>query len=724
MGHSCDKFGLTEIHSSSGRHVSNTTRETGSRPIRTHQPTALHGVPSLINPLFPPIEPQTVPSALPLSHNTPDTERWRSARDMFVQYDISRPSGWLSDISLSGDGNASPRRYCRYCHVCSTPTWAPAHCSSCGHRLCERCACEEPGGIPQVHANFSHHPSPTIARDRAQRISVSRPDLESIRRYHQEVITSLPTLASPNQGRKDKQHSRSFNLRTDSSWRNANEEHGEDTAFSQVSAPAIRDHLHISGQPSKQMQSRLTRPIKENPFLLNDRKDKGQETDKEMNRTACGDPMCRATHTGHFPFRHSTSCSKRGSEQSRRGLDLSSASDKTLQTRATRESNSDTNLPPAQVDDEIHRHHSAGFHSYHHIAEHLSSAVGHNAYDLLKERNVKRIQTTPSKTSIKSSPHLEPLTKARPITQVDPFQWTQDIVLPGHPGRPGSSRQQNRPATKALDRLSHENSNRKTTHAARDTDSIETTLRSNQTEVRDDSTLSWRDNDPPKLRLASTPPWLRNPSKEAADATAPLHHISTKNHKLHEHDHGYLSNVIVDGERGHTTNSSTIPAHEPNMRTKSNPSRNSSGPNRESSQATSLPTTLHMMQHQGIQSRPNLRHDHLRSSSKYEAKHQEEHHLPSKRMRDSSSLALEVFESLHATPEIQITPAFTKRNQLATPISVSAQRKIFEPSEDHTDTASSAKKTSHIRTTHSQQAQHEVASSAGQSGQSRSLIER
>lgn len=646
-----------------------------------------------------------------------------------MQHDISRPSGWLSDISLSGDGNASPRRYCRYCHVCSTPTWAPAHCSSCGHRLCERCACEMPGGSPQAHANFSHRPSPTIARDRAQHTSASRPNLDSIRRHYQEVMTSLPPLASPNRGRKNKQHNRSFNPRSDSSWRNTNEEHRRETTFSEVSTPVIKNHSHMSGQPSGQMQNRSTRRIQENPFLLNDKKDNGQETDKDvsshvMNRIECGDPMCRATHTGHYPFRHSTSCSKRGSEQSRRGLDPGSASNRLPQTKTLEESNSDTNLPPAQTDDEVHRHHSAGFHSYRHIAEHLSSAVGHDAYDLLEGRNVKKIQTPPSKASIKPSPHLEPLTKARPITQVDSFQWTQDHVPPGHPGRPGSGRQQTALATKASDRLSRGISNRKTAHEARDTESVQTTLHNEQREAPDDSTLSWRDNDHPKSRLASTPSWLRNPTKEAANATAPLHHINTKNHELHEHDHGYLSNVIVDGERGHAINRPAISTHEPNMRTNPNPSRSSGGPNREPSQASSQPTSLRATQHEGMQSRPDPLHDHLRSSSNYEAEPQEKHHTALKRMRDSSSLALRVSEPLHATPEIQITPAFPRRNQQAPPISVSAQRKIFEPSEDHTDTESAAKKTSHICTTHSQHSQREGTSSAGQSGWSRSLIER
>lgn len=68
-------------------------------------------------------------------------------------------------MSLSGDRNASPRRFCRVCHVCSALTSSPTHCSACGHRLCEQCVCEVPGNSVQGHRDFPHQPSPTEKRD-------------------------------------------------------------------------------------------------------------------------------------------------------------------------------------------------------------------------------------------------------------------------------------------------------------------------------------------------------------------------------------------------------------------------------------------------------------------------------------------------------------------------------------------------------------------------------
>ncbi|KAI1116162.1 hypothetical protein F5Y14DRAFT_459634 [Nemania sp. NC0429] len=332
--------------------------------------------------------------------------------------------------------------------------------------------------------------------------------------------------------------------------------------------------------------------------------------------------------------------------------------------------------------------------------------MGHDAYDLLKGRNGRTIRATPSKASIKSSPYLEPLTKAKPITQVDTFQWTQDHVPPGHPGHPDNRKQQSSPTTRASDRLPYEIANRKTAHEARDTKSIEATTPNERRSVFDDVTPSWRDNDPPKVRLASTPSWLRNPTKDAADATTLLHHINTTKHELHEHDHGYLSNVAVNVEKDRATNRSVISTHESNMRANPSPLRNSGGPNWESSQAISQSTALHMTQHQGIQSRSSPRYGHLRSSSNYEAEPQDKHRPALKRLRDSSSLVLKASEPLNATPEIQITPAPPRRSQPGASISVSTQRRIFEPSEDNTDTASPARKTSHIRTTPSREAQH------------------
>ncbi|KAI1426197.1 hypothetical protein F5Y12DRAFT_713436 [Xylaria sp. FL1777] len=708
MGHLCNKFGLTEMHSSSGQHSSNTAKETTPSPAHLPLPTATYGTPSFANPLLPTKKQKALRLVSPISHNTPDQEKWRSARDMFTQYDISRPSGWLSDIedlSLSGDGNASPRRYCRHCHICSTPTWAPTHCSSCGHRLCERCACEASSGTPQAHANFLHHPSPTITRDGSQYVSASRSNLESTQMFRQQVGIACSTSDGRHQDRINTQHNRSSTHRADSSWRNRNDKRGQETTLPKKSTPAIKDNSHMSEEQYKQMQSGSKRFSKKNPFLIRDRQSQGKEAEKDIcshaaNGMECDDPMCRATHAGHYPFRHSVSCPKHQSQQRNPVLD---ASNKPPRAEGFEKHGPDANLPPGQANI-VHRHHSAGFHSSHHIAEHLSSAVGHDAYDLLKGRNKKRIKPNPSKLNIRSGLYLEPLTKAKSVIELDSFQWAPDPIPTGHPNHSNNGRQQHSLTTKAAtstpDRWLPGIATEKTAREARQDVSGEATTHGEQREIHNVSNVSLCDNEPPRLRLASTPSWLKNPTKEAADATAPLHHIGTKNHKTHEHDHGYLSSVTVD-------DLNFLRIH---------------GGSSQASDQVVIPaplSTSHIRRHQDARSQLASHHgDHIRTQSSYEEKSQGERHVFSTAIRDSMPLMRP--ETHHMTPEIRIDPPQHKHRD--TPASVSKRREIFEHAEDHADiatsanTASSRHSKSAIRKTHSQQGQQHKATSTSESG--------
>jgi hypothetical protein len=48
-------------------------------------------------------------------------------------------------------------------------------------------------------------------------------------------------------------------------------------------------------------------------------------------------------------------------------------------------------------------------------------------------------------------------------------------------------------------------------------------------ELMKDTSLTSHDSGIPKLRLTTTPPWLKNPTMKAANATTRLHHIDKKN---------------------------------------------------------------------------------------------------------------------------------------------------------------------------------------------------
>ncbi|KAI1369176.1 hypothetical protein F5Y08DRAFT_352937 [Xylaria arbuscula] len=556
MGHACDKFGLTEIHSSSGRHISMSDNDLALEP---HNPTNTYGTSTFANPLAPIRKRQDI--IPPISQDTPETEKWRSARDIFTQYDISRPSGWLSDmgdLSLSGDGNASPRRCCRYCHICSTPTWAPTHCSACGHHLCQRCVCEVSSDTPQAHADFSPHASPAITRDITHQASTSKLNLESTREFHRDTGTTRSTSTSRRHDRTDAQQYQSSRHRDDMSWLNRNNGHmTASEVHRETNTPTMRHDPHTEKGHFNQASSCSKPLVTENPFLVRDRKSQEHEMEEDTcvrasNRGECDDPMCKATHAGHHPFRHSVSCAKHQGKERRPVLEVPSTSGTPLAAGVSTKVDSDTSLPSGEADG-IHRHHTASFHSSRHIMEHLSSAVGYNAHDLLKHRNEKQLQRTPSpkKADIKRISYLEPLTPAKSVTELGSFQWTPDAVSPGHPGDLNDERHRHSREMKLATSASSHGQSRftgdKSTHEVEDEKLESAAIHGGPREIPNDSKLSLSSHTHPKLRLTSPPSWLKNPTKEAANATAPLRHISTKSHETHEHEHGYLPSVTVDG---------------------------------------------------------------------------------------------------------------------------------------------------------------------------------
>ncbi|TRX91933.1 hypothetical protein FHL15_007252 [Xylaria flabelliformis] len=327
---------------------------------------------------------------------------------------------------------------------------------------------------------------------------------------------------------------------------------------------------------------------------------------------------------------------------------------------------SDFNKSPAREKSDVpHRHHSAGFHSFHHIAEHLSSAVGHNAYDLVRGRSEKETRPVSSKTSVKRSPYLRPLTKPKPVTRIDSFHWTQDTVPPGHPGHSGGEMQRpplTEAATKASKHQLNENVDKETVHKAMNSTLEGTITPFKPKETLSDLNLSRRNAQPRTLRLVSTPPWLKNPTKEAADATAPLHHVDVKSHEADWNDHAYAPGTAVDDWSGHLA----------------------------------------------VRSINSIR----------KADTPEERRLPPIRTHNSPSMEATVPEPSHMTPKIHIdrTPSEYKRQY--TPISVSKRRKIFESVQDHADTASSVKKASHKHAQlHQEATNRSFASTSHQSDQ-------
>ncbi|KAI3343949.1 hypothetical protein F4824DRAFT_507682 [Ustulina deusta] len=160
------------------------------------------------------------------------------------------------------------------------------------------------------------------------------------------------------------------------------------------------------------------------------------------------------------------------------------------------------------------------------------------------------------------------------------------------------------------------------------------------------------------------------------------------------------------------------------MRKDSNPLNIYGGSSQEPDQviAPTPLTTSHMRQDQDARSRPDPRHeDHKQSGSNCEAKSQEERHIFSTRIHNSTPLMLKAPEIPHMTPKIRIDPP--EREHQDTPVSVSKRREIFEHVQNHSDIAISANTTSSghgnnaVQKTHSHKDQKQRETSTAQNTQ-------
>ncbi|KAM0275115.1 hypothetical protein ACHAQH_007556 [Verticillium albo-atrum] len=68
--------------------------------------------------------------------------RRQDARDMFDEFGIDLPEGWLSeddDVAFAGDGTKSKTKRVQVCHSCGAPVTTNKFCSDCGHSTCVKC---------------------------------------------------------------------------------------------------------------------------------------------------------------------------------------------------------------------------------------------------------------------------------------------------------------------------------------------------------------------------------------------------------------------------------------------------------------------------------------------------------------------------------------------------------------------------------------------------------
>lgn len=202
----------------------------------------------------------------------------------------------------------------RLCHVChSTIAAERTFCTSCGHPLCKTCNCPVPEGAEEAHRVF-------VASGGAH---LTVRDGETLTSYNRSVPPS-PTreAADPlddDGARLSRQHSTTQDTERDETTRRTAP---ATTFFSRPLAP--RKSKISTQRGSRVSQVTAEPPEGEHPgagrFLRQSKASRSKtapsdcvthRSDSEYGEEPCSDPVCRATHPGYRPYRHSLACTKR-----------------------------------------------------------------------------------------------------------------------------------------------------------------------------------------------------------------------------------------------------------------------------------------------------------------------------------------------------------------------------------------------------------------------------
>ncbi|KAI0847797.1 hypothetical protein F5Y00DRAFT_253779 [Daldinia vernicosa] len=457
------------------------------------------------------------------SYLATEAKQRQSARELFEQHGIRRPTGWFSDdedLSLLGDRTAGPRRFCRICHVCSTPTRSQTHCLSCQHRLCEKCLCEVPKSTEKEHKTFSHNHNHTTRQDKAQYTKPALSNPEPVR-LAQEVSRSHNRTRNNRSAQGTALHQPSYAHYQGNSAAKIQPVTSKNIVSEKPAQPAALYTASLVSERPNSPQGLPVRSVKQNPFVVGDKERVESTTESHVreplaarhyhcyrpqpqiggrdhevsnSHVECDNPMCRATHAGHYPYRHSITCALHRSEEfekhggSRRELPVSD--NPSVAHPLGPQSRKDTLRPPYNT---IHRHHFAGLETpYHIIAEHITSGANHGIRHLDNNHAGKTVDggITGQRQEFKST----------------------ETECASHAGR-GYEDNHDIAGTHAITR--GEAASR--AHTANTAKEIGRGTRGRKSL--------------PKSRVFSPPSWLQAPSKEAGDARSRLHHIDVGNHQ-------------------------------------------------------------------------------------------------------------------------------------------------------------------------------------------------
>ncbi|KAH0443508.1 hypothetical protein CcaCcLH18_00821 [Colletotrichum camelliae] len=215
------------------------------------------------------------------SELTTSTIRLRHARDIFEEFGISRPSGWLSDddeedFSRHQDGtNSTPRHAGNICHSCGAEVTTRTFCATCGHSVCPQCSSEIPDDEDDLRRTESS--GHTVIISKQHNLNVTEEEFRSS--SHQDIAHSSKTVQNAT-----------------------------------VASQALKDNPFIVADKMTKVvtvEPRVTDATAHGEHQSRFSDCVPQQNDLSTTSGAhgdCGNPRCNAIHAGHHSKRHSIAC--------------------------------------------------------------------------------------------------------------------------------------------------------------------------------------------------------------------------------------------------------------------------------------------------------------------------------------------------------------------------------------------------------------------------------
>lgn len=315
-----------------------------------------------------------------------------------------------------------------------------------------KCSCEAPESVRRGHTGHLSHPSRAGMVREAQDVQ-STPGTTHIHIHRQ--ISQPSNMAGSCQSAQQMaipgiSHAHS---------------HGDFHSKSQQETRASNRLAHQHSMPAFMTSSGrrgsshgpATQPVRQNPFVVADRATEesthepytaqqstrqrhqysgssqshahGSDKEASGSHSECSNPICRATHDGHYPYRHSIVCALHRSEASgplsiTRSPNSQSARDKSIGLEGT-----------------VRRHSPTRFHDHHHIVGHITGEISHETHEhyigALEESVEEQLSPAPSSRPAtrpggQHHEHHIPSTPAQPLRRIDSLRDNRVLEPPSH----------------------------------------------------------------------------------------------------------------------------------------------------------------------------------------------------------------------------------------------------------------------------------------------------